>query len=732
MSRRSLRLDSHLLDQSLPLSSASFSVGGANWRNSRSSKSRRSQQLSVSCSESLLHSPHTGAFNQSLHSDVTDASLMSSLLEESSVHESTVLENIWESTVVADPPSSTQSSSIPKGSEAFHLERPVESQNREQCQDRYSWMPARPLSVSGERDLSSHTPIIYSRERNRTKCSGRCRRGCVINQKDSGSNLRQEDQHLCADCKKKQVVRPSPWTTMEIAGTAAGNMFRWISGRWFNINASILVRVPLNLVLVLLPLLFLAVFSWRSAVSDEQALPVGVNVMDQMTSPGESAVDPTYVHGLEQSLRSLWKRLEEVDRQAEQRHDEIQRLQANIQQLTGQCNHGGRRGAEFWSKNLVDTRLKRRWDEIRLKEQVHLEKSCLSRLDQLDHQVQMFAESLQDLMKNETSFVVSSDAVDQQFHQAVQSEFAGLKEELREVREAVDGLSSSQDGRKNLDLEMMVRKDLHMLVFGNQQVTLHEVNGPAADESLLQLLSQRFVSKEDVEQAVESLGHRLLQDVDQQLQVHHKESDRDSFLQTSGVTREEVNTILTDALRTFSQDKIGLADYALESGGGSILNSLCSETYETKAALLSLFGVPLWYFSQSPRVVIQPEVQPGNCWAFRGSTGYLTIRLSMKIFPTMVSLEHIPKSLAPGGTLSSAPRDFNVYGLDEADEEPGVLLGTFTYDQDGESLQSFSVAVSAGAFQIIKVHVLSNWGHQDYTCMYRFRVHGSPAQPSLT
>ncbi|KAM8888985.1 SUN domain-containing protein 1-like isoform 3-T3 [Synchiropus picturatus] len=650
-------------------------------------------------------------------------------------------------------------------------------------------MPARPLSVSGERDLSSHTPIIYSRERNRTKCSdllrrcqdwtkwcrdwslaslhfchsalthtwqriweskatdnkmcsgsrcgrlgqeGRCRRGCVINQKDSGSNLRQEDQHLCADCKKKQVVRPSPWTTMEIAGTAAGNMFRWISGRWFNINASILVRVPLNLVLVLLPLLFLAVFSWRSAVSDEQALPVGVNVMDQMTSPGESAVDPTYVHGLEQSLRSLWKRLEEVDRQAEQRHDEIQRLQANIQQLTGQCNHGGRRGAEFWSKNLVDTRLKRRWDEIRLKEQVHLEKSCLSRLDQLDHQVQMFAESLQDLMKNETSFVVSSDAVDQQFHQAVQSEFAGLKEELREVREAVDGLSSSQDGRKNLDLEMMVRKDLHMLVFGNQQVTLHEVNGPAADESLLQLLSQRFVSKEDVEQAVESLGHRLLQDVDQQLQVHHKESDRDSFLQTSGVTREEVNTILTDALRTFSQDKIGLADYALESGGGSILNSLCSETYETKAALLSLFGVPLWYFSQSPRVVIQPEVQPGNCWAFRGSTGYLTIRLSMKIFPTMVSLEHIPKSLAPGGTLSSAPRDFNVYGLDEADEEPGVLLGTFTYDQDGESLQSFSVAVSAGAFQIIKVHVLSNWGHQDYTCMYRFRVHGSPAQPSLT
>lgn len=30
------------------------------------------------------------------------------------------------------------------------------------------------------------------------------------------------------------------------------------------------------------------------------------------------------------------------------------------------------------------------------------------------------------------------------------------------------------------------------------------------------------------------------------------------------------------------------------------------------------------------------------------------------------------------------------------------------------------------AFQIIEVQVLSNWGHPDYTCMYRFRVHGTP------
>lgn len=57
----------------------------------------------------------------------------------------------------------------------------------------------------------------------------------------------------------------------------------------------------------------------------------------------------------------------------------------------------------------------------------------------------------------------------------------------------------------------------------------------------------------------------------------------------------------------------------------------------------------------------QPDVHPGNCWAFKGSNGFLVIRLSMRIVVTAVSLEHIPKALAPSGTLLSAPRDFSVY-----------------------------------------------------------------------
>lgn len=58
---------------------------------------------------------------------------------------------------------------------------------------------------------------------------------------------------------------------------------------------------------------------------------------------------------------------------------------------------------------------------------------------------------------------------------------------------------------------------------------------------------------------------------------------------------------------------------------------------------------------------LQPDVHPGDCWAFQGSSGYLVIGLSMRVVPTAFSLEHIPKSLSPTGHIESAPRDFSVY-----------------------------------------------------------------------
>lgn len=125
MSRCSLRLDDSRLDRS----TGSLSVGGASWGSGRwvlsqkvptsdclgsffffshflpsSSirlpKSRRSQGLSLSCSESVLRStprkPNTQSFhNSSVHSEASDASLLSLLLDESSIKEHTLVDSLW-------------------------------------------------------------------------------------------------------------------------------------------------------------------------------------------------------------------------------------------------------------------------------------------------------------------------------------------------------------------------------------------------------------------------------------------------------------------------------------------------------------------------------------------------------------------------------------------------------------------------------------------------------------
>nr|XP_031527613.1 SUN domain-containing protein 2 isoform X3 [Vicugna pacos] len=195
-----------------------------------------------------------------------------------------------------------------------------------------------------------------------------------------------------------------------------------------------------------------------------------------------------------------------------------------------------------------------------------------------------------------------------------------------------------------------------------------------------------------------------------------------------GVTEEQVHHIVNQALKRYSEDRIGMVDYALESGGASVISTRCSETYETKTALLSLFGIPLWYHSQSPRVILQPDVHPGNCWAFQGPQGFAVVRLSARIRPTAVTLEHVPKSLSPNSTISSAPKDFAVFGFDEDLQQEGMLLGQFTYDQDGEPIQTFYFQdPQMATYQVVELRILTNWGHPEYTCIYRFRVHGEPA-----
>ncbi|EDO40082.1 predicted protein [Nematostella vectensis] len=181
------------------------------------------------------------------------------------------------------------------------------------------------------------------------------------------------------------------------------------------------------------------------------------------------------------------------------------------------------------------------------------------------------------------------------------------------------------------------------------------------------------------------------------------------------------------ALDKYSADKLGIPDYALESDGGAIHFPHHSTTFNTGTER-GWFGLSFWYDTVSPRVIIQPDNKPGQCWAFQGQQGYVVIKLSRAIIPTMFTLEHIPSSLSTNGhgKIPTAPKDFSVWGWADPEGTEKVMLGNFTYKKEGKSLQTFQVkgTPSDAVFRYVELRVLSNHGQATHTCIYRLRVHG--------
>ncbi|NXS56737.1 SUN2 protein, partial [Brachypteracias leptosomus] len=298
-----------------------------------------------------------------------------------------------------------------------------------------------------------------------------------------------------------------------------------------------------------------------------------------------------------------------------------------------------------------------------------------------------------------------------------------FQQEVAALRRELAGFKSDQEGIVEQLKAVRAEVEAQIPAWISQFLSQSRQDGAAG-----------LVLQQDLQTELQALERKILAKVseDQRLLAQDAQAGIGVALRqggTTGVTEERVHLIVGQALKRYSEDRVGMADYALESAGASVISTRCSETYEMRTALLSMFGIPLWYQSQSPRVILQPDVNPGNCWAFRGSQGFAIIRLSDIIHPTAVTLEHIPKALSPQGTIPSAPKDFAVYGLKEEREEEGHLLGQFTYNHNGDPIQTFYLTGHGmGTYQLVELRVLSNWGHPEYTCIYRFRVHGELAR----
>ncbi|XP_059689535.1 uncharacterized protein LOC132320701 [Gavia stellata] len=162
-----------------------------------------------------------------------------------------------------------------------------------------------------------------------------------------------------------------------------------------------------------------------------------------------------------------------------------------------------------------------------------------------------------------------------------------------------------------------------------------------------------------------------------------------------------------------------MSDWALKSAGAAI------DLHRSSSSSAWLCRV--FWFLCAPHVLdtfVQTDASPGYCWPFQGSGSEVLIRLPAQVRPTAVTVQHASKIASPLETVSSAPRDFTVSGLDEEGEDE-TLLGTFTYAVHKEPTQTFPLQNgNPRAFRFLKLGIQSNWGKPGYTCIYRVQVHG--------
>ncbi|XP_039631467.1 SUN domain-containing protein 1-like isoform X3 [Polypterus senegalus] len=558
------------------------------------------------------------------------------------------------------------------------------------------------------------------------------------------------------------------WLAIVSPGKAVSGAFWWLGTGWYQLatlmsllNVFILTRCLPKLfrfLLLLIPLLLLlGLLSWSpssllsmfhllkpemqtkvvptpSTTQADESLFISQEKTGDGTPhpPSESlwtVSDAGRITDLEKQLALVSARCQKTTQLSEEQHNTVVALYNKLQEKLEQMSD--KQAMSLWITSLFNEQM------TSIKEELKNDDSLRSRGDflSLHHGHELRIIELEKLLKavaakaeiqrQQETLYLNRDGGSERIKDdgSLMSEIKRLEMEISQLKVDLNIVKNVQPACEKVDAQ--VKDSLKVLLYGAKEEEM--------PDSFLQWLSTQFVRKDDLQEQLAALEIKILKNITVFVS-ETKEVPSVDYVKhivddagVAGVSEEQVRVIVNNALKLYSEDKTGLVDYALESGGGSILSTRCSETYETKTALMSLFGFPLWYFSQSPRVVIQPDVYPGNCWAFKGSQGYLVIRLSLAIYPTAFSVEHIPKSLSPTGNISSAPKDFTAYGLEDENQEEGTMLVHFTYDESGAPLQTFPVTgENPNIYQIIEIRVTSNWGHPEYTCLYRVRVHGTP------
>ncbi|KAI9444400.1 hypothetical protein BJY52DRAFT_1128238, partial [Lactarius psammicola] len=189
-------------------------------------------------------------------------------------------------------------------------------------------------------------------------------------------------------------------------------------------------------------------------------------------------------------------------------------------------------------------------------------------------------------------------------------------------------------------------------------------------------------------------------------------------------------------------------DYASLSVGGKAIEALTSVTYSP--SVRKDYVVLKCIFSRDPRVDHSPAatltdgIEPRQCWAFHGDSRQLGIQLAKAIRVSALTVGHTNMS-----STSSAPKGLVLWGLKPVGSDfcaafegmgpprlnlssglCSVRLLTGIYDPSNSQLyQNFTINPStptsyhANYFDNVIAQIVGNWGHPDFTCIYRIQIY---------
>ncbi|KAF4041969.1 Sad1 / UNC-like C-terminal [Phytophthora infestans] len=263
-------------------------------------------------------------------------------------------------------------------------------------------------------------------------------------------------------------------------------------------------------------------------------------------------------------------------------------------------------------------------------------------------------------------------------------------------------------------------------------------------------------------QAIESRMSRVLQDEKDAL------SSSADALRGLDATDPGILRVIEVAVQAVEIKKTGRVDHAALANGASVIHSERDLLYQDSSSPVQLLtqlvglsdsdgdsrftspsyrrapapflgqllssGENPWWLSRHngrPETALSETMEIGSCWGISGSSGRLSVKFAQQIVADAITIDHIPAQIA--SDFSSAPNQFRVLGISGHPLRETVELisfGNFSYASNGPASQTFKLTSSLSqrsAIDGITLEVLSNHGNPEYTCLYRFRVHGQPA-----